>query len=113
MTALSPLDGRYRRKVEELSNYFSEAALIRYRIILEIEYLKCLAQILPELEHDKERIEEVLSIIIATLDENNVSRVKEIEQETNHDVKSNRVSLKKSCLFPTICRSTRNLFTSD
>ena len=60
VTALSPLDGRYRHKVEELSNYFSEAALIRYRIILEIHYLRSLAQTLFELEHDREKIEEVL-----------------------------------------------------
>ena len=94
-TALSPLDGRYHHKVEELSNYFSESALIRYRIILEINYLRSLAQTLPELASDREKIEETLSIIFDTLDENNVTRVKEIELETNHDVKAVEYHLKE------------------
>ena len=50
LTAISPIDGRYRNKVEELSDYFSEAALIRYRIRIEVEYLICLSEVLPQLE---------------------------------------------------------------
>ena len=81
--------------MEELSQYFSESALIRYRIILEINYLRSLAQTLPELARDREKIEETLSIIFDTLDENNVTRVKEIELETNHDVKAVEYHLKE------------------
>jgi adenylosuccinate lyase len=61
VTALSPLDGRYHLKVEELSNYFSEAALIRYRLVLEIDYMKSLSGILPELEENREKIEALVS----------------------------------------------------
>jgi len=95
VTALSPLDGRYHSKVEELSNYFSEAALIKYRLILETNYLRSLAQILPELAGDREKIEDALSIIISTLNESNIARVKDIERETNHDVKAIEYHLKE------------------
>ena len=95
VTALSPLDGRYHLKVEELSNYFSEAALIRYRLILEIDYLKSLSGILPELEENREKIEEELAVIVATLSEGDVTRVKDIERETNHDVKAVEYHLKE------------------
>ena len=95
VTALSPLDGRYHHKVEELSNYFSEAALIRYRLILEIDYLKSLSGILPELEENREKIEEELAVVVATLGEGDVTRVKDIERETNHDVKAVEYHLKE------------------
>ena len=95
VTAISPLDGRYHHKVEELSNYFSEAALIRYRLILEIDYLKSLSGILPELEENREKIEEELAVVVATLGEGDVTRVKDIERETNHDVKAVEYHLKE------------------
>ena len=95
VVALSPLDGRYHHKVEELSNYFSEAALIKYRLVLEIDYLRSLSLILPELECDREKIEEALSLITAELSEKSILRVKEIELETNHDVKAIEYHLKE------------------
>jgi adenylosuccinate lyase len=95
VVALSPLDGRYHYKVEELSNYFSEAALIKYRIVLEIDYLRSLSLILPELECDKGNIEEALSLITSELSEKSIFRVKEIELETNHDVKAIEYHLKE------------------
>ena len=95
VVALSPLDGRYHHKVEELSNYFSEAALIKYRLVLEIDYLRSLSLILPELECDREKIEEALSVITAELSEKSILRVKEIELETNHDVKAIEYHLKE------------------
>lgn len=89
LTAISPIDGRYRNKVESLSDYFSEAALIRYRIRIEVEYLICLSDVLPQLEkirndQDRNRLRALYQDF--TLED--AERVKEIEKVTNHDVKS-------------------------
>ncbi len=89
LTAISPIDGRYRSKCEKLDEYFSEFALIRYRIRVEIEYFIALTEIglpqLPELSHiDKE----VLRDIYRSFTPEQAQRVKEIESVTNHDVKA-------------------------
>ena len=84
LTALSPLDGRYRQKVEELASYFSEYALITYRIIAELRYYQFfLAKILHKKVSSK-----AIDRMIETLNEHSVLRVKEIEKKTNHDVKA-------------------------
>ncbi len=89
LTAISPIDGRYRGKTERLADYFSEYALIRYRVRVEIEYFIALCEIpLPQLAAvDKSRFTELRSIY-RDFDEASAARVKEIEQTTNHDVKA-------------------------
>src|SRR5262249_22836675 len=89
LTALSPLDGRYKSKVEPLRKYFSELGLIRYRILVEVEWLKALAA--------ESRIGEVpafssitikrLDAIVRDFSEADGIAIKAIEARTNHDVK--------------------------
>ena len=89
LTAISPIDGRYREKTELLSEYFSEYALIRYRVRVEIEYFIALCELpLPQLvDFPKESIESLRRIYrdFSTAD---ALRVKDIEKVTNHDVKA-------------------------
>ena len=89
LTAISPIDGRYREKTELLSEYFSEYALIRYRVRVEIEYFIALCELpLPQLvDFPKENIESLRRIYrdFSTAD---ALRVKDIEKVTNHDVKA-------------------------
>jgi len=89
LTAISPIDGRYRGKTEKLAEYFSEYALIRYRIRVEIEYFITLCELpLPQLEGFDHTLFPRLRDIYTTFDENGAARVKEIEKTTNHDVKA-------------------------
>ena len=89
LTAISPIDGRYRGKTELLAGYFSEYALIRYRIRVEIEYFIALCELpLPQLaDFDHTRFAE-LRAIYETFSEADAQRVKDIEKVTNHDVKA-------------------------
>ena len=89
LTAISPIDGRYRGKTEPLAGYFSEYALIRYRIRVEIEYFITLCELpLPQLESFDSSLFGRLRDIYRSFDEQGAARVKEIEQVTNHDVKA-------------------------
>lgn len=89
MTAISPVDGRYRGKVETLGNYFSEYALIRYRVQVEIEYFIALCELpLPQLADFDKGLYETLRDIYRNFSVPDAERVKEIEQTTNHDVKA-------------------------
>lgn len=89
LTAISPIDGRYRRQVEALDQYFSEFALIRYRITVEIEYLIALSEVLPSLELIRdEKHQEHLRSLYEDFTEEQAQRVKDIEKVTNHDVKA-------------------------
>ena len=89
LTAISPIDGRYRNKTQELAGYFSEYALIRYRVRVEIEYFITLCELpLPQLEHFDHKLFESLRDIYRQFTEQDAARVKEIEQTTNHDVKA-------------------------
>ena len=89
LTAVSPIDGRYRSKTEPLAEYFSEYALIRYRIRVEIEYFITLCELpLPQLEGFDAALFERLRDIYRQFTPANAQRVKEIEQVTNHDVKA-------------------------
>ena len=89
LTAVSPIDGRYRSKTECLADYFSEYALIRYRIRVEIEYFITLCELpLPQLEGFDSSLFERLRNIYRDFDEASAMRVKEIENTTNHDVKA-------------------------
>ncbi|MCB9252534.1 MAG: adenylosuccinate lyase [Flavobacteriales bacterium] len=96
LTAISPIDGRYRKSTVELSKYFSEAGLIRYRVFIEIKYFKALVKVLPQLKDLNtvanlkkiERISEGFSI-------SDAEEIKEIEKITNHDVKAVEYFIKK------------------
>ena len=89
LTAVSPIDGRYRSKTECLADYFSEYALIRYRVRVEIEYFITLCELpLPQLKSFNSALFEKLRDIYRNFDEAAAARVKEIESITNHDVKA-------------------------
>ena len=89
LTAVSPIDGRYRSKTECLADYFSEYALIRYRVRVEIEYFITLCELpLPQLRRFNSELFEQLRDIYRNFDEAAAARVKEIESITNHDVKA-------------------------
>ena len=89
LTAVSPIDGRYRSKTECLADYFSEYALIRYRVRVEIEYFITLCELpLPQLKSFNSELFEQLRDIYRNFDEASAARVKEIESITNHDVKA-------------------------
>ena len=89
LTAVSPIDGRYRSKTECLADYFSEYALIRYRVRIEIEYFITLCELpLPQLKSFNSALFEQLRDIYRNFDEASAARVKEIESITNHDVKA-------------------------
>lgn len=89
LTAISPIDGRYRGKTESLAGYFSEYALIRYRVRVEIEYFITLCELpLPQLKDFDKKLFERLRDIYRNFTEENAQRVKDIEKVTNHDVKA-------------------------
>lgn len=89
LTAISPIDGRYRGKTEALASYFSEFALIKYRVQVEIEYFITLCELpLPQLKGIDKSIFDSLRDIYRRFTEEDASRVKEIESVTNHDVKA-------------------------
>ncbi|MFK7832504.1 MAG: adenylosuccinate lyase [Winogradskyella sp.] len=89
LNAISPIDGRYRSKVEKLKDYFSEEALIKYRVLVEIEYFIALCELpLPQLEAVDHSVFEDLRYIYNNFTEVDAAAIKEIEQVTNHDVKA-------------------------
>ncbi len=89
LTAISPVDGRYRGKTEPLADYFSEYALIKYRVRVEIEYFITLCELpLPQLASFDHSLFDRLRSIYRSLDENGAQHVKDIEKITNHDVKA-------------------------
>jgi len=89
LNAISPIDGRYRSKVESLANFFSEEALIKYRVMVEIEYFIALCELdlpqLPKLSQDKVNS---LRNIFENFSVNDALAIKKIERTTNHDVKA-------------------------
>lgn len=89
LTAISPIDGRYRDKVENLSNYFSESALIRYRVMVEIEYFIALCELpLPQLKGFDTRLFPQLREIYLNFTVEDARKIKDTEKITNHDVKA-------------------------
>ena len=89
LNAISPIDGRYRTKVESLSKYFSEEALIKYRVLVEIEYFIALCEIpLPQLENIDVSIFDTLRDIYKNFTPVDAASIKDIESVTNHDVKA-------------------------
>ena len=89
LTAISPIDGRYRGKTEKLADYFSEYALIKYRVRVEIEYFITLCELpLPQLKGFDNSLFETLRNIYRSFSQDDAQMVKTIEQTTNHDVKA-------------------------
>ncbi len=96
LTAISPVDGRYRGKTEPLAAYFSEYALIKYRVRVEVEYFITLCELpLPQLAGMDQLLFETLRDIYRNFSEADAVRIKEIENVTNHDVKAVEYFLKE------------------
>ena len=89
LTAISPIDGRYRTKAQALAAYFSEYALMRYRVQVEIEYFITLCELpLPQLKALDHQLFDAFRAIYRNFSEADAARIKEIESVTNHDVKA-------------------------
>lgn len=89
LSAISPVDGRYRNTTEKLAEYFSEAALIKYRVLVEIEYFIALCELpLPQLNGFDKKIYSELRSIYTNFTEADAQKIKDIEKVTNHDVKA-------------------------
>lgn len=90
LEAVSPIDGRYRSQAAPLAHYFSESALIRYRVMVEVKYLLTLAEVLPQIKKLKEgdHYRAELESLYKEFTLEDARRVKEIEKVTNHDVKA-------------------------
>ena len=96
LTAISPIDGRYRNKTEELAAYFSEYALIKYRVHVEVEYFIALCEIpLPQLADFPVKNFSALKNIIKDFTEKDAQKIKDTEKITNHDVKAVEYFLKE------------------
>ena len=96
LSAISPIDGRYRRQVEDLAAYFSEFGLIKYRVRIEIEYFIELCELpLPQLSDFPKNLYAELRNIYLNFSEENALEIKEIEKTTNHDVKAVEYFIKK------------------
>ncbi|MGB5693578.1 MAG: adenylosuccinate lyase [Flavobacteriaceae bacterium] len=96
LNAISPIDGRYRCQTESLADYFSEKALIKYRLLIEVEYFIALCELpLAELAEIKKEIFPSLRSIYENFTEEDARSIKEIEKTTNHDVKAVEYFLKK------------------
>lgn len=96
LNAISPIDGRYRGKTKVLSSYFSEEALIKYRVKVEIEYFIALCELpLPQLESFNPSLFEDLRSIYRHFTEEDAKDIKAIEKTTNHDVKAVEYFIKK------------------
>jgi len=109
LTAIAPIDGRYRSKVSDLAPYFSEFGLIHYRVYVEIEYFIALCQIpLPQLKEINPDIFPQLRSVYENFQVKDAQRIKEIESTTNHDVKAVEYFLKE--IFENIGLATHKEF---
>lgn len=96
LSAISPIDGRYRNTTSKLAGYFSEFALIKYRVFVEIEYFIALCEHpLPQLQDFDKSVSEKLRAIYQNFSEKDAESIKEIEKITNHDVKAVEYFIKK------------------
>jgi len=97
LSAISPIDGRYHNATAELSGYFSEYALIKYRVFVEVEYFIALCEHpLPQLQHFDKSLAEKLRGIYRNFSEADAQSIKDIEKTTNHDVKAVEYFIKKA-----------------
>ena len=95
LNSISPIDGRYRNQIENLSRYFSEKSLIYFRLVVEIEYFISLVEIpLPQLETFPKKKIKSLKKIYKNFTDEDALEVKKIENQTNHDVKAIEYFLK-------------------
>ncbi len=95
LSAISPVDGRYRSKTESLATYFSEWALMKYRVYVEVEYFIALCELpLPQLKNIDHALFPELRKIAADFDDTDAAHIKKIEKTTNHDVKAVEYFLK-------------------
>ena len=96
LNAVSPVDGRYRKTIEKLADYFSEGALIKYRVMVEVEYFIALCNLpLPQLaDFDKNKLKSLRGIY-KDFSSEDASKIKDIEMVTNHDVKAVEYFLKE------------------
>ena len=96
LQAISPVDGRYRRQTDKLAGYFSESALIRYRMLVEVEYFIALCRLpLPQLKDFNQSNFERLRELYRSFSMDDARRIKDIEKITNHDVKAVEYRLKE------------------
>ena len=109
LTAISPIDGRYSKQVQSLQEYFSEYALIKYRVIVEIEYLFLLSdkKFLKLTASAKKHLRSVMEHFSVE----NAEAIKEIEKTTNHDVKRWNIFLKVNWINS--CQERKNGFILD
>jgi len=95
LTAISPVDGRYRSQASKLASYFSEFALIRYRVKVEVEYFIALCELpLPQLKEFKKDLFGDLREVYVNFSLEDARKIKDIEKVTNHDVKAVEYFLK-------------------
>ena len=97
LTAISPLDGRYHQKLADLKPLFSEYGLMRFRLMIEIAWLKALAEEskIEEVPRLSEHATHLLNSLVENFHENDAKRIKNIEQTTQHDVKAIEYFLKE------------------
>lgn len=95
LTAISPIDGRYREKVKEMSSYFSEEAIFKYRVLVEIEYLIALSHEAKVIRNLTPTEKNWLHSLVQKFNSKEAQRIKEIEKVTNHDVKAVEYHLKE------------------
>jgi adenylosuccinate lyase len=97
LEAISPIDGRYRTKVSRLADYFSEKALIQYRIEIEVRYFQALCKLgLPQVKSVDANVLAKLSELYTSFSQSDAERIKEIEKTTNHDVKAVEYFIKEA-----------------
>jgi adenylosuccinate lyase len=97
LTAIAPVDGRYRKQTESLAKYFSEFGLIRYRVLIEVEYFIALCKLpLPQLEDFDKALFPALRDLYIYMKEEDAQKIKDIEKITNHDVKAVEYYLKEA-----------------
>lgn len=105
LNAISPIDGRYRKHTNSLQAYFSEYALIRYRIMVEVQYFICLCKLpLPQLKEVSEEDYQILRDLYVNFSEEDAEKVKEIEKTTNHDVKAVEYFIKEKLSGSTLSK---------
>jgi len=89
LTAISPIDGRYRNKIDELGKHFSEFGLIKYRVLIEVEYFIALCELpLPQLKNFNKNLYDDLRTVYEKFTTDDAQKIKDIEKVTNHDVKA-------------------------
>ncbi len=105
LTAISPIDGRYASKTQSLTDFYSEFALIKYRIRIEIEYFIALSGQVPQVAPINDDQQNLLRSLYLNFSEQDALRVKEIEKTTNHDVKAVEYFIKERITDPVLLKN--------